>query len=252
MDCKRCGALVPEGSVFCNKCGSKLDSIKKNDLSKIYTNISNSNPSNYKDTSYSNSKYNSESYSKSRFDFDWGNYPKKRSLGKTVVTLILLILPIIAIVAFVSYKVAGTDDFEKMKKLYEEGEYQEINWMIHDYSEIKDKDPEYRRIAYTGLYGSSYKAYEGQMKQDYPDYQWAVQYLISGYEDCKSDERFVDDPIRKEVLNTFKEKYINTLANEFSVTEEEADEIVKLNYDARREKYLEVAYRYIQKKNNKK
>lgn len=253
MECKRCEALVPEGSVFCNKCGSRLDGIRKYDLSKNYTSIVDLS-TNYKGTDYSNSDFDLKADFNKYSDFNFGylNYRRRsNSFAKFIIILILMAVPVIAIIGFIIVKTQSIDHFDVMKRLYEEGKYQEITYYVDDYYNIEEKDEEYRRIAYTGMYGDEYQVYVEEMTEEYPDYERVLYNLFDGLENCKLGEKYPKDPIKKEVIVKFKAYYTNALTNDFGLTHEEIDEVLKLSYEARKEKFIEIAYKHIQKKHNK-
>ncbi|NLZ49717.1 MAG: zinc ribbon domain-containing protein [Clostridiales bacterium] len=238
MDCKRCGALVPEGSLFCNKCGNRLEGVNKFNLNK-----------NYSSTDYQSKKDKSSDYSNSAYNMKLHNYPRRTNAVRILMFLIMVMV-IVAVGGIFAYSKYRTHRISKVKSLFEEGNYRDLVFMLDDITELDQQDEEFKTIAYTSDYGYTYQSYEEEMKKEYPNYQFAIQYLFDGLERCNINEKLVEDPIEKDIVSSFKEKHTSALKNEFGLSQEEIKDVLKLNYEARNEKYIEIAYKYIQKKSN--
>ncbi len=218
MFCRKCGAEIQNDSVFCPKCGCKVET---------------SNSVKSPDTQDNNKDKPLDEETQNVVDDEPADEEKvmKPLISKVLLSKKIAIALGIIVVCFIGYSIYYQNTFSNAKNLYDNEEYEDAGSKLDGLINFTG-DQEFETIKFSKEVGSEYTFYKNEMNYDEKirSYSRAVEYLFHGLKICKDAEQIYTDTFRKNIISDFKSKYYFELESQFNISQSDADNIAKLDY----------------------
>lgn len=235
MFCRKCGQVLTDDSVFCNKCGCAVE---------LLTDINAAESSEEDRTSPDFSEENEEISKVNYHPTVIKPFLKIKRAGWIAIAIGAVIILLIG------YNVYFQKSYNEAKGLYSDEKYYEAGSKIENLIYFGG-DSEFDRIKFALKIGTNYEWYNSSMEKDNPsltpDYNEALGFLMDGLESCKTFESYANSDVQKDELQEFRSKYYSELSSTFNLSEDDANKIMSLDYEDQKSKIESIASELTQK-----